>query len=337
MRLLAVCPVTHPGGAEVVLLRLLDRRDWDVTFTVPGDGPLRDAALKRGWRVEHLPLGGLGRRQGARALAAMPKARRLAARHDVTYLNGTVPARVLPALRGHPTVVHVHDIVERIPPFWRQADLVLAASHAVANRLHGLDAQVVGCPVELDAPQRPAPWPAGDGPVAGFVGRLEPRKGVDVLVAAAPRLSAAGVRVVLVGDDPYAADGTYASRVAHAPGVEHVPWVDDAAGLMGALDVLVLPSRREPGGTVLNEAMAAGTPVVASRVDGLPEVVDDGLTGALIPPDDPDALADAVLRVLDQRDRMGSAAREAARRWDADAYAERVGALVEAVRRRDRP
>jgi starch synthase len=95
--------------------------------------------------------------------------------------------------------------------------------------------------------------------------------------------------------------------------------------------VLVLPSRQEPFGTVLAEAMAVGTPVVATRVDGLPEVVEDGVTGELVEPDDPRALADAVLRVLADRDRLGAAARERARRWDADAYAERVGALVEAL------
>ena len=119
--------------------------------------------------------------------------------------------------------------------------------------------------------------------------------------------------------------------MASAPDVEHVPWVDNAAGLMGHLDVLVLPSRMEPFGTVLAEAMAAGTPVVASRVDGLPEVVDDGVTGLLVPPEDPEALADAVLQVLGDRERMGAAARERAKRWDADVYAERVGALIEAL------
>jgi glycosyltransferase involved in cell wall biosynthesis len=98
---------------------------------------------------------------------------------------------------------------------------------------------------------------------------------------------------------------------------------------MRHLDVLVVPSRSEPFGTVIAEAMAVGVPVVASRVDGLPEVVSDGVTGALVPVDDPRALADAVLRVLERRDELGAAAAEAARRWDADVYAARVGDLVE--------
>src|SRR3712207_445203 len=118
----------------------------------------------------------------SRALASMPHARRLAAAHDVTYLNGTVAARLLPVLRGRRTVLHVHDMVERVPRFWRAADVVLADSRAVAARLGGLTAHVVGCPVELDPPcvDEP-PWPPGAGPVVGFVGRLEPRKAPDVI------------------------------------------------------------------------------------------------------------------------------------------------------------
>ena len=88
-----------------------------------------------------------------------------------------------------------------------------------------------------------------------------------------------------------------------------------AAGLMRHLDVLVLPSRQEPFGTVLAEAMMAGTPVVATRVGGLSEVVRDGLTGRLVAPGDPAALAAGVLDVLAHRDTMGAAAAGHARRF----------------------
>jgi glycosyltransferase involved in cell wall biosynthesis len=97
---------------------------------------------------------------------------------------------------------------------------------------------------------------------------------------------------------------------------------------MRHLDVLVLPSYEEPFGTVLAEAMAVGTPVVATRVGGLAEVVDDGVTGRLVAPGDPAGLAAAVLEVLRDRDRMGAAARERARRFDSDGYAERVERLL---------
>jgi glycosyltransferase involved in cell wall biosynthesis len=79
------------------------------------------------------------------------------------------------------------------------------------------------------------------------------------------------------------------------------------------------------------EAMAAGTPVVATRVDGLPELVKDGVTGALVEPGDTAGLAVAVLRVLARRDEMGGAARMAAERFGADAYADRVEDLLMGV------
>jgi glycosyltransferase involved in cell wall biosynthesis len=74
--------------------------------------------------------------------------------------------------------------------------------------------------------------------------------------------------------------------------------------------------------------MAVGTPVVATRVGGLAEVVDDGVTGRLVEPGEPDLLAAAVLEVLGRREEMGAAAQKAARRFGADAYADRVEALI---------
>jgi glycosyltransferase involved in cell wall biosynthesis len=79
---------------------------------------------------------------------------------------------------------------------------------------------------------------------------------------------------------------------------------------------------------VLAEAMAVGTPVVATRVGGLAEVVDDGVTGRLVAPGDPAALAAAVLEVLRGRDAMGAAARERARRFDGERYAAHVERLL---------
>lgn len=332
--LLAVAQAAHPGGAETGLLRLAPRlrdRGWDISLAAPGPGPLRDAAAEAGFTVHELPLGGLAAGSGARALASWPKARRLAGDHDVVYLNGTVAGRVLPAMGRARTVLHVHDIVDRVPRFWRRADRVLADSRATAAPLEpDLDPVVVGCPVELDPPSADPPWPAGDGPVIGFVGRIEPRKGPLDLVRAAPsiRAATADARIVVVGDDPFGSDPAYLAAVDSAPGIERYGWNAGAPGLMRHLDVLVAPSRREPFGTVVAEAMAVGTPVVASAVDGLREVVEDGVTGRLVAPGDPEALAAAVLEVLAARDRMGAAARDSARRFDADAYAERLAGLL---------
>ena len=133
---------------------------------------------------------------------------------------------------------------------------------------------------------------------------------------------------MVIGDDPYGTDPAYTAAVIGSPEIEHYGWVANAPGLMRHLDVLVLPSHQEPFGTVLAEAMAVGTPVVATRVGGLAEVVQDGVTGRLVAPGDPAALAAGVLEVLAQRGRMGAAAREWARRFDADRYAARVEGLI---------
>jgi glycosyltransferase involved in cell wall biosynthesis len=327
--ILGVNAVGQPGVAELGFLRLAGRlrdRGWEVTLSSPEEGPL--SAAGHPWLK--LDVGGLGAGEGARAVASWPRALRLAQRFDVVYLNSTVCGRLLPALRGTRTVLHVHDLVDRVPRHWHSADVVLADSQAIADRLDGLRADVVYRPIELDPPAALAPWPDGEGPVVGFVGHIEPRKGVVDLLAAAPiiRAHAPSARVVVIGDDPHGAFPEYVARVRAATDVEHVPWVDNAPGVMRHLDVLVAPSHQEPFGTVLSEAMAVGTPVVATRVGGLIEVVDDGVTGRLVGKEDPGALAHAVLDVLARRAEMGPAARRAAARFGADAYADRVEALI---------
>jgi glycosyltransferase involved in cell wall biosynthesis len=341
-RLLAVNPVDHPGGAETVLLRLLSgliARGWRVSMTTPDGGPLADAARAAGLGWQPLATGGLARRRGAGALLGWAPLRRLSADCDVVYLNGSATGRLLPALVGRRvlSVLDINDMVLRAPRLWRMAGLILADSEAVAGRLRTLDPRldplVVGLPVDLDPPATPAPWPTTDGPVIGFVGRLEPRKGVHDLLAAVPaiRMGAPDATFVLVGDDPYASAPAYTAGLladAARVGVRQFGWHENAPGLMRHMDVLVLPSHSEPFGTVLAEAMAVGTPVVATAVDGLVEVVDDGVTGRLVPPGEPAALARAVLEVLARREAMSAAAAERARRWATPAYVDRIATLL---------
>src|ERR1700683_5499109 len=152
------------------MVRLLKRLDWDILLSTPEPGPLDGS----GFQSARLQVGGLGRGEGARALAAWPRARYLARGRDVVYLNGTICGRLLPALVGRRTVLHVHDIVDRVPTIWRFADVVLAASQAVADHLRPLAAKVVYCPIELDPADADPPWPAGPGPIVAFIGRIEP-------------------------------------------------------------------------------------------------------------------------------------------------------------------
>lgn len=324
--LLAVAPAGDLGGAELGLMRLLGRlrgRGWSVTVTSPGTGPLREAAVRAGVAWEPLSVNGVG--------PGGPRARRLARAADVVYLNGAACGRLLRGLRAPRRILHITGMPERPARAWARADVLLVDSEAAAERLGELRerALVVGAPIEPDPPPVRPPWPPVPGrPVVGYVGRIEPRKGVDDLVRAAPALAVAGARVVVVGDDPYGETPQYLQALKSTGAVEHYGWVDGAAGLLGALDVLVYPARDEAFGTVAAEAINAGTPVVAANSGGLAEVVEDGVTGRLVPPEDPAALATAVLEVLQHREAMGAAGRERAQRWHADRYAAHVARLI---------
>jgi glycosyltransferase involved in cell wall biosynthesis len=137
--------------------------------------------------------------------------------------------------------------------------------------------------------------------VVGAAGRLSPEKGFDVLVEAAARVTAAepGVGFALFGDGPLR--GALARLVAaRSLGHRFVlgGFRADLHRLLPHFDVAVLPSYTEGLPVVVLEAMAAGVPVVATAVGGTPEAVEDGVQGYLVPPGDPAALADRILRVL---------------------------------------
>jgi hypothetical protein len=149
VNLLAVNAVDVPGEPELRLLdalRRMRKHGWEATVSTPGESAPADAAFP--W--VHLDVGGLGQGEGARAVASWPRALRLAQRFDVIYLNSTVSGRLLPALRGTHTVLHVHVLVDRIPRHWHQADVVLADGPEVAERLEGLPARMVTPPAGDD-------------------------------------------------------------------------------------------------------------------------------------------------------------------------------------------
>ena len=106
-------------------------------------------------------------------------------------------------------------------------------------------------------------------------------------------------RLVLVGDGPdYSRTRELVEKLGLADYVRYVGGVDDVAPLLKAADVLLLPSETESFGLVALEAMASGVPVVASRVGGLPEVVEHGVTGYLAPMGDVEAMAGFCLKIL---------------------------------------
>lgn len=150
-----------------------------------------------------------------------------------------------------------------------------------------------------------------------FLGRLHREKGAADLLRALPEVP--HVHAVVAGPD--AGDGDRLRQLATDLGVAervHFPGLvpeEEKRALLASARCLVLPSRHEGQGIVLVEAHAQRTPVVATRVGGVPDVVEDGETGLLVPPRDVDALADAITRILDHPDdaqAMGELGRERA-------------------------
>ena len=137
--------------------------------------------------------------------------------------------------------------------------------------------------------------------IVGVVARLEPEKGHPTLLEAWPGvLRAVPDAYLLIVGEGSRRDALEAQarelRIAHR--VVFTGRRDDVPAVTAALDVAVLPSYREAQGLTILEAMALSRPVVASNVGGIPEMIEDGVTGLLVPPHDADALAAAIVRLL---------------------------------------
>ena len=154
-----------------------------------------------------------------------------------------------------------------------------------------------------------------NGFLIGFVGRLVPQKDIGTLLEGFARFYArhGQARLVIVGKGPLEDSMKSLSRqLGVSDAVVWAGFREDIDDVMSALDVFALTSHYEGFGLVLLEAMAAGVPVVGTRVGAIPEVVQDGETGVLIEPGHSGELCDAFERLLDplMRQRMGEAGRE---------------------------
>jgi glycosyltransferase involved in cell wall biosynthesis len=163
-------------------------------------------------------------------------------------------------------------------------------------------------------------------PVVGFLGSFNLSKGLDVLVTAACKLEQRrAFRLAVAGDGPLRRELDHAAVRAILPitVLGRLP-TSDVPRFLAAIDVLAVPSRDEGLPRVVLEAMAMRVPVVASNVGGIPEAVEAGRSGLLVPPDDPDALAAALARVLED-ETLASSLGEAGRRRVLDDFDARVG------------
>lgn len=259
-------------------------------------------------------------------------------------IYGSLAAR----LAGRPVVWRLHDIVDRAA-FSRLnillfrifasflASRVLAVSRAVRDALmargvradkvvavyNGID--IEGLRGEADRETARAEWGlAAEVPLAGMVGRLVDWKGPDRFIAAAALAGSElpQARFMLVGDAIFGEKDyvqelkAMASRLDLDERMIFTGFREDALEVMAGLDVLVHASLLpDPLPTVLIEAMALGLPVVAADGGGVREIVEDGVTGLVVPPGDVRAMSDAVVKILSDRAGardMGEAGRERA-------------------------
>jgi glycosyltransferase involved in cell wall biosynthesis len=242
------------------------------------------------------------------------------ARPDVVYVNTvTLPHWVVAAkVAGVPVLCHVREAEHDMRPWMarlllaplRSAAVVVANSAATAQWLSGHQSRLADkVRVVYNGFAFPEATGRDDGEPGRIVvvGRLSPRKGQDVAIEAVARLAAAGrdVHLDLVGDvfrgyEWYEAELLRQIEERGLAGrAALLGFRADPTECYRAASIVVVPSRVEPFGNVAVEAMAAGRAVVATDVGGLPEIVDDGRTGLLCPPDDAAALAAAITRLLD--------------------------------------
>jgi glycosyltransferase involved in cell wall biosynthesis len=228
---------------------------------------------------------------------------------------------------------------------WRFAERLLARRArrivAISDALKRFQVDRVGLPagkvevVHYGMDEPPKAWgenprlALGDGPVLACVARLEPQKGVDVAVRALHVATDGPDRptLIVLGEGP---ERPGLEALAHELGVRLVlpGRVPDVAAVLRRADLLVHPARWEGFGLAVLEAMLCSLPVVATSVSSLPELVVDGETGFLVPPDDVEALAAAIPRALAERGDLGRRGYERARsEFSVERMATRTAAL----------
>ena len=237
-----------------------------------------------------------------------------------------------------------------------RADRIVAVSeHERGNMIDFYEApgdriQVIPCGVDMDV-FKPMPKDEarrelglGDGNVLLYVGRVQPLKGPELLLESVARMGLnEGLKVLIVGGDVTGDEEvTKVRRLAGELGIDHLVSFEGTVPhkrlvhYYNAADLCVVPSFYESFGLVAAEAMACGTPVVATAVGGLPETVKDGLNGSLIRSRNPEALAEKISLLLNDvrlRGLLASRARESVAALDWPTVAGRVAGLYESVYR----
>jgi glycosyltransferase involved in cell wall biosynthesis len=347
IRVLYIDPLPGFGGAQKSLLMLLDHGSTfgiqPAAVIVPQDGPIVEHVRKRGVPLGIVPFYGLRARNPLRYFETLYRLWRWAHRTKAEIIHLNFPylldyAFWLKKLTGCPLVCHIHTMesptsmtAHRLA-WLRRADAVVAVSRAVERSLfawgltpekvwliyNAIDLRPFHTCERRGSLRRQIGIPDGDL-LVGTVCRVVPGKGVEDLIKAAARLvqEMDDLHFVVVGDD--GAEGRWIKHYRYL--AEEVGLVDrfhfvgfraDVPDVMRDLDVFVMASWNEGFGLVVLEAMASGTVVVATAVGVVPELVENGRTGFMVAPHNPDDLGCAIRAALEmprvRRDAMIRAA-----------------------------
>jgi glycosyltransferase involved in cell wall biosynthesis len=328
VRLVVYTDSVEIGGAEISLGHLLSELDPSVEVAVVGvdEGVVEQIGSRR-QGSSTLAVRPVKGKWDLRALIEHLRAVR-SQRPDLVHVNLQSPWAgqygILAGLVCRVPVVAVEQIVFGDQPAvqrWLRRALCsrLAAHVAVGEQaareveeMIGLRRGSVGTIYNgvPDLPVNPAPR-AADGPTVGAAGRLVPQKGFDLLLRAVASLPAA--TCVLVGGGPEQGNlEDLASSLGMRDRLVVTGWTDRVRDQLASFDLVALPSRFEGFPLVAVEAMLARRALVVSRVQSLPEAVEDGSTGMVVPSEDVAALTEALRELLEdpgRRERMGERGR----------------------------
>lgn len=341
------------GGSQQVTLALarhLPQFGYHPVVFAPGEGAFVDAARRYGIEVQICVPGSRWQVEGTaaspskwlsfaiaiqlaqywRALRDVVRASRISLLHCAD-VRGVIMAAPAARMAGTPCLWHVHSaprgasmrllgpvlaaasgrlllVSQAAADYWKLPQWMLGSSTIVHNG--------------LELPTMPGVRASSEPGTLLVAGSLSAVKGQDILLRAMPEIlrRCPGARCLVAGKDW--GDGRFASQLEKLVGdnglhatVEFLGQRQDIPELIERSACVIVPSRMETFGMVALEAMAQSRPVIASRTGGLPEIVEDGRTGLLVAPDDPQALAHAVIRVLEDPEFARQLGRHGHERW----------------------
>ena len=370
MKILFLDQFAQIGGAQQCLLDLLpafQNQKHELRFAVVDGGPFPDKLRQSGVRVDVLPgcsLSNLHKpvTDSLRYLRWYPKAARFVKklgtdfRPDLLYVNGP---RLLPP-------VALFAAQSRIPLLFHAHNRILQASalSCLGMHLRFAPARVIACcryvadslrsyvpPIRIETVYNGVPDMArrsrssrpNDDLRIGVIGRIEPEKGQLEFVQAARLVNRElpACRFLIIGAPLLDKSEGYFHRVqaeCRDLPVTMMGWQTDIPSVLQQLDLLVVPSMpHDATPRVIMEAFSAGTPVLAFRSGGIPEIIDDNRTGFLVNTRSPQDLAARLLQLLGtDRNAMACAAANARRKWEAEfqleTYRARICGIISAIR-----